>query len=361
MSIRNLVRGKTAALFLTALVFLLGASGCTSRTGTDGGGGATLSPASTVPGPHPIPASTGQQTGIIHISPSGDDSNPGTTEQLWKTFQHAADTATPGYTVYLHAGHYDEDVRFERSGTDKAPVTFMAAPGEAVTVRSLEFVRGVSHIRVRNLQVNGFPYWGITVHGDNRDLQFSGLEISGGEAGFRFTRGESGQPPAQGSVSDILVEDTRVQGVKYTGVDCTPGPCSHMTFRRLEVSGSGLGEGVDFGGDGLGVEKGDHITVEECTIHDNGGDGIDLNSRDPAGNVPGIVVRNNQVFRNHQNGIKLWAGGIMEKNVVWGQGINPVLGCVYDCTLEVVQNTVAYNMWSTEFGPHSEGEYFCIQ
>jgi hypothetical protein len=125
-----------------------------------------------------------------------------------------------------------------------------------------------------------------------------------------------------------------------------------MVFRRLEISGSVLSAG--FGGDGLGLERGEQVLVEDCSIHDNGGDGIDLNSRDYCGNVPGIVVRGNQVYRNHLQGIKLWAGGRMEKNVVWGQGIDPVMVGKYPCTVEVIGNTIAYNMYDLMF---SERDY----
>jgi hypothetical protein len=328
---------------------MLISAGCTSQSGIRSGTETNQPLTTTALQSNPTPPYSGPDTGIYYVSPSGDDNNPGTAQQPWKTFQHAASAVKPGSTVYLHAGTYDEEVRLETSGSDTAPVTFMSAPGEMATVKSLQFLRGVSNIRIKDFRVNGFANWGITVHGDNRNLQFSGLDISNGECGIKFTRGESGKPPAQGPVSDIIVENSKITGSKYPGIDCTPGPCNNMIFRGLEISGSGLGEGVNFGGDGIGIEKGDHITVDGCSIHDNGGDGIDLNSRDKTGNVPGIVVRNNQIFRNHEQGIKLWSGGRMERNVVWGQGINPILGCVYDCTLDVEQNTIAYNMWAPEF------------
>jgi hypothetical protein len=47
--------------------------------------------------------------------------------------------------------------------------------------------------------------------------------------------------------------------------------------------------------------------VEDCYVHDNGGDGIDLNSRDREGYATGVIVGRNRVVRNHLNGIKLWA------------------------------------------------------
>ena len=40
----------------------------------------------------------------------------------------------------------------------------------------------------------------------------------------------------------------------------------------------------------------------------------------------------------------------MENNVVWGQGINPVVVGVYPGDYQVVNNTIAYNMYSPDYG-----------
>jgi hypothetical protein len=220
----------------------------------------------------------------------------------------------------------------------------MAAPGEAVTLKStLTLTKGTSYINLLGFTVTGFPIWGVTLIGDNHHVHLAGLTVTGGEAGVHMTDGESGGPPASGPVSDVILEDSVIRDVANTAVDCTPGPCDNVVFRRLEISGSGLEAG--FGGDGLGLEKGSNVLVEDCYVHDNGGDGIDLNSRDKNGNVPGIIVRRNRVVRNHLQGIKLWSGGRMENNVVWGQGVNPVMVGKYPSTIEVVNNVIAYNMW----------------
>jgi len=226
----------------------------------------------------------------------------------------------------------------------------VAAPHEPVTVQHFSLQRGVSHIALRYLTVSGFKVWGIEVSGDNNDLLFSGLKIKGGECGVRLTVGNSGGVPEHGPVSHITMENCVIQGPLYAGVDGTPGPCNYLTFRRVEVSGAGQGEGDSFAADGISIEKGHHITVEDCNIHDNGGDGIDLNSRDRQSQVAGILVRRNEVVRNHRNGIKLWSGGRIEGNRVWGQGDTPLTVGPYRGRAEIIYNTVAYNMWAREFG-----------
>jgi len=310
------------------------------------------SPFSTVPpAPPPTPVAGAN---IYYVAPEGNDTSPGTAEQPWRTVQHAADSAQAGDTVLLQAGTYaEEEVVFTRSGLPNSPITFMTAPGAvAILQGSILLKREAAYLTFSGIQLDGFRTWGITVEGDNHHLLFSKLKVQGGEAGIRFTDGNSGDPPSYGPVHEITLEDSTFTDAMFTAVDCTPGPCNNMVFRRLEISGSGLSAG--FGGDGLGLERGEQVLVEDCSIHDNGGDGIDLNSRDYSGNVPGIVVQGNQVYRNHLQGIKLWAGGRMEKNVVWGQGINPVMVGKYPCTVEVIGNTIAYNMYDLTF---SERDY----
>jgi len=286
----------------------------------------------------------------LYVSPHGNDAQPGTAGQPWRTLQHAVTTAQPGDTVFLKAGNYPEDVNLNRSGESGNPLTIAAAPGEQVTVRSLVVKPGVSHLQLKDFAVKGYENWGIELSGDNHYITLSGLKIQGGEVGLRLTVGHSGGVPEAGPVSHITLENCVIQNTVYAGVDGTPGPCNHLIFRQVEVSGAGLHGEESYAADGISIEKGHHITVEDCFVHDNGGDGIDLNSRDRQGQVPGIVVRGNQVVRNHLNGIKVWAGGRLERNVIWGQGDNPLLVGVFHCRAEVSHNTVAYNMWAKDFG-----------
>ena len=286
---------------------------------------------------------------VYHVSPSGNDASPGTAAQPWRTIQHAADTAGPGDTVLVHAGTYTEDVHLQRSGASEAPIAFQTAPNERAIVGSLQLEQGASRLRLTGFRVRGYRIWGVTLIGDNQDVILSHLNVSGGEGGIHFTDGYSGEPPAHGPVTDILVKDCSVHDVRYTGIDATPGPCIRTVFRRVESYGNGLVGQSSFGADGIGIEKGQDVTVEDCFVHDNGGDGIDLNSRDRTGGVGAIIVRGNVVARNHLQGIKLWSGGRMERNVVWGQGINPIMIGAYGCTAEVLRNTVAYNMWDAAY------------
>jgi hypothetical protein len=209
--------------------------------------------------------------------------------------------------------------------------------------------RGSAYLRISGFALRGFTGWGIELSGSNHHIQLDHLNIQGGEASLRMTYGEREGPPEDGPVEDVIISDSLFQGPAYTALDCTPGPCRRVTMRRLEITQTGLGGADSYGADGIAFARGSDLRVEDCTIHDNGGDGIDLNSRDRQGHVDGILVTRNRVIRNHLNGIKVWAGGRVENNLLWGQGNSALWVGTYDSTVEVINNTVAYNMWDSSY------------
>ncbi|MFO7742636.1 MAG: right-handed parallel beta-helix repeat-containing protein [Anaerolineae bacterium] len=296
-----------------------------------------------------------------YVAPSGSDGNPGTQSQPWATFQHAADTAQPGETICFRGGTYSvaEDIHLSQSGTAGSVITFIAYSGESPILDRggaggsglLILDQYASYLRISGFTLRGFTIWGLQLSGENRHVQLDHLEIEGGETAIRFTYGESTEgPPAEGPVEYITLEDSLIHGSEYSAVDCTPGPCNHMVVRRTEICDTGI-VGEDFyGSDGLEFARGYPVLVEDCYVHDNGGDGIDLNSRDREGHATGVIVRRNRVICNHLNGIKLWAGGRMENNVVWGQGDSAVWIGTFPSTLEVINNTIGYNMWDDSYG-----------
>src|SRR6185312_17156236 len=70
-----------------------------------------------------------------YVSPSGSDSNPGTSGSPWRHFSHAASIATAGDVVIYADGTYDNEgrtnssyvVSFSNSGSSGNPITFQAA------------------------------------------------------------------------------------------------------------------------------------------------------------------------------------------------------------------------------------------
>ncbi|WP_369147899.1 RICIN domain-containing protein [Streptomyces sp. R44] len=77
-----------------------------------------------------------------YVSPTGRDSNPGSSSSPFKTIQRCADVAVGGDTCLIRGGTYRETVTPPRSGTSTAPITFASAPGATVTVDGTDTVTG---------------------------------------------------------------------------------------------------------------------------------------------------------------------------------------------------------------------------
>jgi hypothetical protein len=293
------------------------------------------------------------------VSPDGDDTMVGSESQPWASFQHAVDSVQPGDTVCFREGIYPVEnvIQIKKSGTAEKLIIFAAYPGERPILDGKGIVDGMilldqysSYLRLSGFMLKGFRIWGLELSGENRYVFLDHLTVEGGEAGIHFTYGDGElDPPAEGIVDHIWLEKSVIYNSQYTGVDCTPGPCNNMIFRHVEVYGSGVVGESSFGADGIAISRGYPILVEDCYIHDNGGDGIDLNSRDRQGYAEDVIVRRNRVVRNRQNGIKLWAGGRLENNVIWGQGNSAVWLGTFNSKFAVVNNTIAFNMWDANY------------
>ena len=73
-----------------------------------------------------------------YVSPNGNDGNPGTLAQPWKTIQKAVNTVRAGDTIYVRAGEYSTDIgspTFKNSGTETQPITLSNYPGEQIVIR----------------------------------------------------------------------------------------------------------------------------------------------------------------------------------------------------------------------------------
>ena len=92
----------------------------------------------------------------LHVAPPplGSDSNPGTLSHPFATIAHAELQTQAGDTVFLHEGVYRESVRFRRSGTPHAPITYRPYDGEQTLAKV-----SLSTFKVIEPGVSGAGIW----------------------------------------------------------------------------------------------------------------------------------------------------------------------------------------------------------
>ncbi len=104
------------------------------------------------------------------VSPDGDDANPGTASQPWKTLTHASRAAVPGDVILIRKGTYTDQLGYVSTrGTKAKPIIFRNFPGERPTI-----------VGTGRTHEQGGKVWGaIHLVQPAAHLVFQGLELKG--------------------------------------------------------------------------------------------------------------------------------------------------------------------------------------
>jgi parallel beta-helix repeat protein len=265
-----------------------------------------------------------------YVATTGNDSNPGTMDQPWRTIQYAVGRIDSGDTIYVRDGTYPESIVISSSGAAGAPKTLTNYPNETV------IVNGSGNMALRTNGAVG--YWtiqGITLRSTNR---------------YAIRLGWWGEA----STNNFIVKDNKVFGTVFT-------IGSYHVFEGNEVDGTGYS--AAYGDAGLAdADISHHNVFRNNTVHDfthvdargiwtqgkthdtiiegnnvynivpTGGLGqcIDL---DGAGNVDWrITVRNNTVNNCGYVGIQLENSFdcIVENNIIKNSGSAGIIVISYD-------------------------------
>jgi hypothetical protein len=343
---------KLICLALAIQAGLLLACGTSSPT-------ADVEPPPPSPVPHSPPAITQQPADVTctyYVALDGDDGNPGTQEKPWATLQHATDAAQPGDTVCLREGVYHQYAELARSGAPGQPITYTAAPGETVWLdgQGADWKYGI------NLGDPGVSY--ITIIGLNMrhwqdETGDGGCIISWSDSDYITIRDAELHHCGHGSISFyensdyVTVENVTIHDNTLVGMDCGNGPCRHWVLRGVRAVNNGLGDS-DTAADGIAIEGGDDILVEDCEASGNSGDGFDFKSS-------GTTLRRVVAIGNGRDNIKLWG---QRSSLINGLSVDAgMVGLVlsgggsYTVTHSLIASRRSYG-YLAEFGADNEDE-----
>jgi parallel beta-helix repeat protein len=99
----------------------------------------------------------------FYVATTGDDANPGTQAQPWRTVQKAVDRVTAGDTIILRGGTYAESVTISRSGANGQPITLTHFAGEVAVLDG-----GATTALLTSADVSDWVIQGLTVTSTSR-------------------------------------------------------------------------------------------------------------------------------------------------------------------------------------------------
>jgi parallel beta-helix repeat protein len=264
-----------------------------------------------------------------YVSPTGNDSNPGTESLPWKTLAKAASMATANTTVFIKQGIYRERLVPGNSGTADGPITFTSYPGDSVTITSvgmspptgwwagLIWIQGLSYIKISGLRVLNSPNTGIdlgncsyiTIEKNYVDSTYSpGIKayasdhvaVDGNEVVHCAAREEESISISATNIFEI--KNNRVHHSLKEAIDAKVGSSNGIVTKN-EVFNSTTGIYID-AWDSYEF----NIDVFDNISHDNNL-GIAVTSEN-GGSIEGIRVHHNIAYHNGQRGFIVAGWGI---------------------------------------------------
>lgn len=246
----------------------------------------------------------GNHTGQYYVSCDGNDSNPGTLEQPFKTISYAVSHLQPKDTLVIFAKNRDEMPVI--AGENNLISAFDISNCQYLRIENLEITSNngkefreaisgtggpVAHIILKDLYIHHIDEFAIDI-GDANDLQLINCKIT--YCGFGCVGGPEG---TQGGLRNVLISgcDLSYSGHYYQG-----GDGSNRPYDRP---------------DGFGIEASEGpIEIKNTQATHNYGDGLDSKAKRTY--IHECIVANNSC-----DGVKLWGDSSRVVNtLIYGRG-----------------------------------------
>lgn len=302
-------------------------------------------------------------TDTIYVATNGSDQNVGTKSKPFRTLKKAASEANAGTTILIRKGVYHEKLIVKYSGTDSKPIIFEAYNKEkvilsgknmkdseedtalvtinnknyvtisGVTIQDLSsdledktimgiYVTGTSsHITLKNNKVqriethtkNGNAH-GIAIYGTGtiKDINILNNTLQD------LKLGSSESLVLNGNIQSFKVENNIVRRSDNIGIDLI-GYEGTSNNKKLDYVRNGIVKnnivydvssysnpayGKDYSADGIYVDGGKNITIEQNTIYKSD-IGIEATSEHAKKYANNINIINNTIYENFYTGISI--------------------------------------------------------
>ncbi len=228
-----------------------------------------------------------------YVATTGNDSNPGTLAEPFRTVVKGHSVLEPGDTLYIRGGNYNETCGCNmRSGTSwNAPITISRYQNENVVFLESNIFQflGTSYVIWDGITVDQALDTAIWIGRNSHNVKFLNITITNGQSfGFQWNRVTPADAP-----------------------DVSP---HHITIQNCTISNMGLAGPTN----AIYIKGNDNI-VDGCNISNVPGSGIQAYD---SGNA--VNLNRNNIFRNNRiddmpAGMPGWSQALTDSN--WAHGI----------------------------------------
>lgn len=235
-----------------------------------------------------------------YVSPTGSDTNPGTSAAPFKTFAKANSMLTAGGTLYIYAGVYNQQLKITKSGTSSAWIN-VKPTGGAVTIDMGNIAEvgmdiRASYVNVSSLGIQNSNNVCVNLLGNN--ITVDGLTVTGC----------SNHGIQANNSSNIKILNSQIIRTVLSNAARTLASGWGSAI-KVRVSDNVLIQGNHIAynyGEGIGA-RGTNITIRANTVHDNYSVNIYTNSEN-------ATIERNFVYCQRNTGY--------ERNGLPASGIN---------------------------------------
>jgi hypothetical protein len=296
----------------------------------------------------------------------------------WSTLQHAASTARAGDTIRVQAGvYYESNITFTHSGQPGAPIT-VAAEGPAAVIidgskaprrhSGIQIRAGQGHLVISGLTVRDMPRNGISTDAATR-TPYAHITIHNCTL---YHNGRSGLRLA--AVDGFVVEKVEAYANGFYGLEIAASSRGRISAANGRVASSSFHDHTGKKGQGLAINQGHDIVVEDCEAYHNRIHGFELSDWPKGGALShDVTFASNRSHDNGGAGFAINSGShqaIFRRNVAWRngaewgeEGASPGFLCYESCwRVEWVHNTSLLNSdagyvvepWARRYGQQGE-------
>jgi hypothetical protein len=225
------------------------------------------------------------QAATYYVATSGNNSNPGTSSQPWRTVRHAVSKMAAGDTTYVRGGTYTESgIVFTRSGTSAAPIKLLNAPGQFPIINCSSKSESTANM-VLFQNSSGYKNaigW----------INLEGFEIRNCYDGIRFY-----------NLHDSVIRRNWVHGNNNQGIFGN-GTRILLDRNRINHNGPFATSSSSYKAHGFYL-GGTAITITNSLIYDNLGFGIQMNGS-TAVSSNWVVANNTMAYNVNRGGMVVW-------------------------------------------------------